>query len=89
MTYRDPLGVTSSLSTQEGRVQYYSLHKLEEQGYGDLIRMPVTVKILLESVLRQIDGTTVTEGHLKALARWQESLKGVEAPVEVVSIEWR
>jgi len=76
MTYSDPLGVTSSLSTQEGPVRYYSLHKLEEQGYGDLDRMPTTVKILLESVLRQLDGTTVTEDHLRALARWQESPEG-------------
>jgi aconitate hydratase len=75
-TYTDPLGVKSTLSTQKGTVHYYSLGKLEEKGYGDLARMPVTVKILLESVLRQIDGIAVTEDHLKSLMRWRESLAG-------------
>ncbi len=76
MTCRDPLGVTSSLCVQEGTIEYCSLHKLEAQGYGDLSRTPVTVKILLESVLRELDGRTVTEDHLRSLARWQESPEG-------------
>ena len=76
MTYKDPLGVKSLLSIQKGTVRYYSLVKLEKKGYGDLARMPMTVKILLESVLRQLDGTTVTEDHLQSLIRWQESPEG-------------
>ena len=58
MTDRDPLGVKSSLATRKGTVYYYSLDKLEEKGYGNVARMPVTVKILVESVLRQLDGVT-------------------------------
>jgi aconitate hydratase len=76
MTYADHLGVKSHLYTQKGEVQYYSLEKLEERGYGDLAGMPVTVRILLESVLRQLDGTTVTEDHLKSLGQWQVSSEG-------------
>ena len=76
MTYGDPLGVRSVLSTQEGPINYYSLDQLEEKGYGDLARMPVTVKILLESVLRQLNGADVTEDHLQSLIRWQEASEG-------------
>ena len=74
--YRDPLGVKSSLATQKGTVSYYSLEQLEKKGYGDLSKMPITVKILVESVLRHLDGATVTEDHLKSLIRWQESSEG-------------
>jgi aconitate hydratase len=73
---KDPLGVQSSLVTQRGSVVYYSLRQLEKQGYGDLSRMPITVKILLESVLRQLDGVTVTEDHLESLIGWQEASGG-------------
>ena len=76
MTYSDPLGVKSSLSTQKGVVHYYSLEQLEKKGYGDLSRMPMTVKILVESVLRQIDGVTVTEDHLESVIAWQASSEG-------------
>ena len=74
--YVDPLGVRASLSTPKGAVQYYSLERLEKTGYGDLSRMPVTVKVLVESVLRQLDGTTVTEDHLKSLLAWPEVSQG-------------
>jgi aconitate hydratase len=75
-TYRDPLGVKSSLSTQKGTVHYFSLAQLEKQGYGDLSQMPMTVKILVESVLRQLDGATVTQDHLKSLFQWREASEG-------------
>jgi len=76
MTYRDPLGVKRSLATRAGTVQYYSLAELEAKGYGDLSRVPMTVKILIESVLRHLDGVAVTEDHLKALIGWQASSAG-------------
>lgn len=76
MARKDPPDFRSSLSTKMGVVSYYSLRKLEERGYGDLSRMPVTVKILLESLLRQLDGTTVTEADLESMVRWRESPEG-------------
>lgn len=48
---------------------YYSLDTLQELGY-DMIHMPYSVKVLLESVLRQCDGKAITEEHIKKLANW-------------------
>ena len=72
-TFQDPLGVKSTLDTPKGAVHYYSLEELGKKGYGDLSRMPMTVKILLESVLRNLDGAVVTEDHLESLVRWRNA----------------
>ena len=66
----DPLGTRKTLSTGEGSFAYYSLEELERQGLAKVSRMPFCIKVLLEAVLRQIDGFAVTEEDLKALGRW-------------------
>src|SRR5437667_4761144 len=53
-------------------LDYYPLHRLAEAGFGDPARLPITVKILLEGLLRQADGGRVSETSLRALARWPE-----------------
>lgn len=55
--------------------QYYSLESLEEYGY-DVKRLPYSIKVLLESVLRQWDGTAITDDHIKDLASWAEHRGG-------------
>src|SRR3569623_2267329 len=52
-----------------GPVQYYSLRALSERGI-DLTRLPYSVKVLLENVLRNCDGVNITEEDVLALARW-------------------
>ncbi len=52
---------------------YYSLPALEEAGYGKISRLPVSIRIVLESVLRNCDGKKVTEENVKALAGWSAS----------------
>lgn len=54
---------------------YYSLDSLKEYGY-DVKRLPYSIKILLESVLRQWDGTAITDEHVKNLAGWTEHRGG-------------
>ena len=53
-------------------LDYYPLNRLAEAGFGDPARLPVTVKILLEGLLRQADGGRVSETSLRALTRWPE-----------------
>src|SRR6266566_250376 len=53
-------------------VDYYPLNRLAAAGFGDPARLPITVKILLEGLLRQADGGRVSETSLRALARWPE-----------------
>ncbi len=53
-------------------LDYYPLNRLAAAGFGDPARLPITVKILLEGLLRQADGGRVSETSLRALARWPE-----------------
>src|SRR5277367_6989734 len=49
---------------------YYSLPALEELGVGKISRLPVSIRIVLESVLRNCDGRKVAEKDVVALANW-------------------
>ncbi len=48
----------------------YRLDALAKQGLADLERLPVTVKIILENLLRRLDGRVVTEEDVRAIAGW-------------------
>jgi aconitate hydratase len=50
--------------------QFYSLAALERAGIGKISRLPVSIRIVLESVLRNCDGKKVTEEHVRQLANW-------------------
>ena len=49
---------------------FHSLPALEEQGFGKISRLPVSIRIVLESVLRNCDGVKVSEQDVKNLASW-------------------
>jgi aconitate hydratase len=51
-------------------LQYYSLPALEAARIGKVSRLPVSIRIVLESVLRNCDGKKVTEQHVRELANW-------------------
>jgi aconitate hydratase len=51
--------------------RFYSLPALEKAGLGRISRLPVSIRIVLESVLRNCDGKKVTEQHVRELAGWQ------------------
>jgi len=50
--------------------KFYSLPALEKAGIGNISRLPVSIRIVLESVLRNCDGKKVSEEHIKQLANW-------------------
>src|SRR5882724_2588028 len=50
--------------------QFYSLPALEAAGVGKISRLPISIRIVLESVLRNADGKKVTERDVRALANW-------------------
>ncbi len=67
--------------------RYYSLAALEEAGLGKISRLPVSIRIVLESLLRFCDGKRVTEEHVRNLAAWQPAGKRTsEIPFIVVRI---
>ncbi len=55
--------------------QYYSLPQLEAEGLGKISRLPVSIRIVLESVLRNFDGKKIQEGDITQLAHWQPQAK--------------
>ena len=57
---------------------YYSLPALEAAGVGKISRLPVSIRIVLESVLRNCDGKKVTEQHVKELATWKPTAPRVD-----------
>lgn len=60
--------------------QYYSIATLEDEGY-DIKNLPYSIKVLLESVLRQWDGHAITEDHIRNLANWAKNeYEGQEVP---------
>jgi len=54
-----------------GKGTLYSLKKLEESGAGKISRLPISIRVVLESLLRNCDGKMVTEEHVLDVARWQ------------------
>ncbi|HLR08056.1 MAG TPA: aconitate hydratase AcnA [Bacillota bacterium] len=60
---------------------YYHLRALEEAGFGTIDRLPFSIRVLLESVLRQVDGHVIKEEHVKNLAKWgQKDGDNVDVP---------
>jgi len=59
---------------------YYSLPALEAQGLGQIRRLPVSIRIMLESLLRNCDGHRVKEEDVKSLAKWNEKKSTAEVP---------
>ena len=67
----DSFGALDTLDAGQGPVSYYRLRALERAGLtGDLDRLPFSIKVLLESVLRNVDGELVTETDVRRLAAW-------------------
>src|SRR5436305_13050818 len=50
--------------------QFYSLPKLETAGVARVSRLPVSIRIVLESVLRNVDGKKIAEKDVRVLANW-------------------
>lgn len=65
--------------------KFYSLPQLEKSGIGPISRLPVSIRIVLESVLRNCDGQRITEANVRALAGWQPNGKRVEEVPFVVA----
>jgi aconitate hydratase len=58
-----------TIGAKKGR--FYNLAALEKAGVGKVSRLPVSIRIVLESVLRNCDGIKVTEQHVRQLANWK------------------
>lgn len=69
----DPFGARDTLSTSQGQLGIYRLDKLERSGVAPISRLPFSIRVLLEAVLRHCDGYQVTEQDVTNLAQWNAS----------------
>ncbi len=67
----NPFGARVPFDTGSGTAYMYRIQALEEQGIAEVSKLPYSIKVLLENLLRHVDGRTVTEDDVVALARWQ------------------
>ncbi|MBM2811058.1 MAG: acnA [Chloroflexi bacterium] len=67
---RNPFGARATLSGAGWTAAYFRLAELSRHSLGDIDRLPFTIKILLENVLRRFDGYAFTEEDVRALAGW-------------------
>jgi len=70
VTGNDSLGVRRTLSVNGKNFDYFSLKAAEEKGVGSITRLPYSMKVLLENLLRYEDGRSVTTDDIKAAASW-------------------
>ena len=68
----DPFNAREKIETEMGPATIYRLDRLEEAGLTKIERLPYTIRILLENVLRNVDGFLVTEEDVKKVASWPQ-----------------
>src|ERR1017187_5725782 len=84
----DPFGALRDFRLDSGKPgRYYALAALEAAGLGKVSRLPVSLRIVLESVLRHCDGRRITAEHVRQLAGWQPTAaRSAEIPFVVARI---
>ncbi len=77
-----------TFTTAAGKTgQFYALPQLEKAGIGPVSRLPVSIRIVLESVLRNYDGQKITEEDVRTLANWRPTeTRTAEIPFVVARI---
>jgi aconitate hydratase len=70
MTSLDSFRCCKTLKVGSKTYAYYSLPIAEKNGLKGISRLPFSMKVLLENLLRNEDGRTVTKDDIKALAEW-------------------
>lgn len=85
-THPNPMNTLKTLPNRTDHY-YYSLPSLEEQGLGKISRLPISIRVVLESVLRNCDGKKITEENIKQLANWNAASPGkAEIPFVVARV---
>lgn len=69
-TPHDTFGARTQFNGPSGPLSYYRLAALEEQGIGQIARLPFSIKVLLEAALRANNGFEITDDDVVRLAQW-------------------
>ena len=76
----DPFGALATVVLAEGPTSFYRLGRLEETGVASLDRLPFSIRVLLENVLRNAGDGHVSPEHVEAVAAWSPSNAGADFP---------
>ncbi|SDX28677.1 aconitate hydratase AcnA [Salimicrobium album] len=68
-----PFNAKKQFESNGKTYNYYDLKSLEDAGIGKISRLPFSIRILLESLLRQHDGRVIADEHVESLAKWGQS----------------
>ncbi len=81
MSKNDVFNARKSFESNGKKYYYYDLNALEEAGIGKVSKLPYSIKVLLESVLRQYDGRVIKKEHVENLAKWgTDEVKDIDVP---------
>ncbi len=81
MAVANSFAAAAKLTTPNGDYTYLSLPKLTAAGLGSMDRLPFSLRVLLESCLRNVDGFIVNEEHVRQVAAWNAAAPAqVEVP---------
>lgn len=72
MSVRDFFSAARTLEVGGKSYRYFDLRALEQQGLGNIAKLPFSIKVLLEAAVRQYDGRAITQEHVKQIAGWSE-----------------
>ncbi len=67
---RNRFGARAAFDTGSGTAYYYRLNRLQEMGIADISKLPFSIKVLLEAVLREANGYEITDDDVINLAKW-------------------
>ena len=76
----DPFGALATVELAEGPTSFYRLGRLEETGVASLDRLPFSIRVLLENVLRNAGDGYVSPEHVEAVAAWSPANAGADFP---------
>jgi aconitate hydratase len=66
----DPFSIIRELRTSSATYRYYSLHNLADKLGVNLLHLPITLRVLMESIVRNIDGRLIGEEDVRKLSAW-------------------
>ena len=76
---QDLFGIKKQLPSKEGSLDYWSLTELQNQGY-EIDKLPFSIRILLENVLRNFDDFAITRENVETLLHWKPEASDKDIP---------
>jgi aconitate hydratase len=88
LTAKNSFGAKETFETGSGKAYYYCLSKLQEAGLGNIDKMPFSIKVLLESLLRNENGWPLTTRRTPHSSSFPLSQPGSSCKTSRVCLRW-